>query len=69
MTLKIIIIAILAVLIVFFIIKKLFKALFIAALFFIAYLVYVKLTGGDPNQVIKDTKNKVIDKIDTLTKK
>ncbi len=68
MSLKIIIIAILAVLIIFFIIKKLFKAMFIVALIFVAYLVYVKLTGGDPNQVIKDTKSKVVNKIDSLTK-
>ena len=68
MTLKIIIIAFIAVLIVFFILKKLFKLLFFAILIFGAYLIYVKLSGGDPNKVINDTKNKVSKTIDNYTK-
>ena len=68
MTIKLVIFGILAVLIIFFLIKKLFKLLFIAALIFGAYLIYVKLSGGDPNQVIKDTQKKVTNKIDNLSK-
>ena len=37
-------------------------------LIFGAYLLYVKLTGGDTNKVIKDTKSKVTNSIDNYTK-
>ena len=68
MTIKIIIIAFIAILIVFFIIKRLFKLLLFVVLIFGAYLLYVKLTGGDTNKVIKDTKSKVTNSIDNYTK-
>jgi hypothetical protein len=68
MTIKIIIIAFIAILIVFFILKKLFKLLLFVVLIFGAYLLYVKLTGGDTNKVIKDTKSKVTNTIDNYTK-
>ena len=68
MTIKIIIIAFIAILIVFFILKRLFKLLLFVVLFFGAYLLYVKLTGGDTNKVIKDTKSKVTNSIDNYTK-
>jgi len=68
MTLKIIIFAFIAILIVFFILKRLFKLLLFAVLIFGAYLVYVKLTGGDTNKVIKDTKSKINSSIDNFTK-
>jgi len=42
--------------------------LFFAILIFGAYLIYVKLSGGDPNKVINDTKNKVSKTIDNYTK-
>ena len=67
MTIKIIIIAFIAILIVFFIIKKLFKLLLFAVLIFGAYLLYIKFTGGDTNKVIKDTKSKVTKTIDNYT--
>ena len=68
MTIKIIIIAFIAILIVFFILKRLFKLLLFVVLIFGAYLLYVKLTGGDTNKVIKDTKSKVANSIDNYTK-
>jgi hypothetical protein len=68
MTIKIIIIAFIAILIVFFILKRLFKLLLFVVLIFGAYLLYVKLTGGDTNKVIKDTKSKVTNSIDNYTK-
>jgi len=68
MTIKIIIIAFIAILIVFFILKRLFKLLLFVVLIFGAYLLYVKLTGGDTNKVIKDTKGKVTNSIDNYTK-
>ena len=68
MTIKIIIIAFIAILIVFFILKRLFKLLLFVVLIFGAYLLYVKLTGGDTNKVIKDTKSKVTNNIDNYTK-
>ena len=68
MTIKIIIIAFIAILIVFFIIKRLFKLLLFAVLIFGAYLLYIKLTGGDTMKVIKDTKSKVTKTIDNYTK-
>jgi len=68
MTIKIIIIAFIAILIVFFILKRLFKLLLFVVLIFGAYLLYVKLTGGDTNKVIKDTKSKVTNTIDNYTK-
>lgn len=68
MTIKIIIIAFIAILIVFFILKRLFKLLLFVVLIFGAYLLYVKLTGGDTNKVIKDTKSKVTKTIDNYTK-
>ena len=57
-----------ALLIVFFILKRLFKLLLFVVLIFGAYLLYVKLTGGDTNKVIKDTKSKVTNSIDNYTK-
>ena len=68
MTIKIIIIAFIAILIVFFILKRLFKLLLFVVLIFGAYLLYVKLTGGDTNKVIKDTKSKVTNSIYNYTK-
>jgi|688.fasta_scaffold57398_8 hypothetical protein len=68
MTIKIIIIAFISILIVFFILKRLFKLLLFVVLIFGAYLLYVKLTGGDTNKVIKDTKSKVTNSIDNYTK-
>ena len=68
MTIKIMIIAFIAILIVFFILKRLFKLLLFVVLIFGAYLLYVKLTGGDTNKVIKDTKSKVTNSIDNYTK-
>lgn len=52
----------------FFILKRLFKLLLFVVLIFGAYLLYVKLTGGDTNKVIKDTKSKVTNSIDNYTK-
>jgi hypothetical protein len=60
MSIKLIIIAIIALLVVFLLIKKLFKLLFIVIIIVGAYLLYIKITGGDPMQIFQDTKDKII---------
>jgi hypothetical protein len=45
------------VIIIFLIIKKLFKILIYAFVLFIAFLTYIYLTGGSVNETIKDVKN------------
>ena len=46
------------VIIIFLLIKKLFKILIYAFVLFIAFLIYIYLTGGSVNETIKDVKNK-----------
>jgi hypothetical protein len=46
------------VIIIFLLIKKLFKILIYAFVLFIAFLTYIYLTGGSVNETIKDVKNK-----------
>jgi hypothetical protein len=45
------------VIIIFLLIKKLFKILIYAFVLFIAFLTYIYLTGGRVNETIKDVKN------------
>ncbi len=44
--------------IIFLLIKKLFKYFIYACVIFIAFLVYVHFTGGSIKETIKDTKDK-----------
>ena len=46
------------VIIIFLLIKKLFKILIYTFVLFIAFLIYIYLTGGSVNETIKDVKNK-----------
>ena len=46
------------VIIIFLLIKKLFKILIYAFVLFIAFLTYIYLTDGSVNETIKDVKNK-----------
>ena len=51
-------IVVLILFLVFFLFKKLFKLVLFVVLVFGCYLLYLFLTGGNPQRVIKDTKAK-----------
>ena len=62
-----IIAAIIIIALVFFLIKKLFKLVLIAAVLFTGFLVYVHYTGGDVNEVIDNAKESGTELIDKAT--
>jgi energy-coupling factor transporter transmembrane protein EcfT len=53
------------VIIIFLLIKKLFKILIYAFVLFIAFLTYIYLTGGSVKETIKDIKEEGIEMINT----
>ena len=53
-----IIVAILTIVLVFFLIKKLFKLVIVAIIIFTAFIAYVHYTGGDVNNIVKQATDK-----------
>jgi hypothetical protein len=51
--------------ILFLLIKKLFKFFLLACILFITFLVYIKYTGGSVKETIKDVKEESIEMVNT----
>ena len=64
-TLYIIIAGSAIVIILFLLIKKLFKFFLLACILFIVFLVYIKYTGGSVKETIKDVKEESIEMVNT----